>query len=94
MSCACPVWSGVASKSNINIASSTGCISQTFGNFRYFTPVFKMHDMLEIENVYDYIKKLSINYYNRIQNHENNLIRNIPYENVKYKHNRLMNIAM
>ena len=63
------------------------------GQFRKFTPVFIMHEQLNIENISDSIHKLTSNYFLRIEHHENKLVKNIVYDkNRKYKHKRIMHI--
>ena len=40
----------------------------------------------------EYVKKCTINYFEKIKTHGNTLVRSIPYENCKKKHKRIMHI--
>jgi hypothetical protein len=90
---ACPVWSYISKTKYNKLQILQNKFLRLTGKFRAFTPIFKMHDLLKIEYIFEHIKKLSLKYFNRLENHRNDLMRNIKYENTKYKHKRVLNIV-
>ena len=89
---ACPVWS-FTSQTNFNtLQVNQNKFLRIIGNFRMFTPIFEMHNTLNIDMFQSHVKKLTINYFERIKDHNNLLIRSIPYNNISSKHKRIMHI--
>ena len=89
---AAPVWS-LISKSNFNkLQVVQNKFLRLIGKFRKFTPIHVIHNKLGVEMIHSYIRNLSINYFNKIENHNNQLISSIRYVNSKYKHKKIMHI--
>lgn len=90
---ACPVWSYISKTKYNKLQILQNKFLRLAGKFRAFTPIFQMHEKLKIEYIFEFIKKLSLNYFNSLNNHRNDLMRNIKYENIKFKHKRVLNIV-
>lgn len=88
---ACPVWS-LACQTNVNkLQVVQNKFLRLIGNFRRFTPIYLMHERLNMEYVEKIIYKNSVSYYNKIANHSSYLVKNILYDkNVKYKHKHVI----
>ena len=90
---ACPIWS-MASKTHYDkLQIAQNKFLRLIGNFRKYTQISEMHRKLDVEYIHSFIKKVSTNYYNLIDEHANPLVRNIKYVNKKYKHKRIMDIV-
>ena len=88
---ACPVWS-LTCQSNINKLQITqNKFLRIIGKFRKFTPIFRIHQSLNIEYLQEYLVTLTKNYFNRIDSHPSVLVKNILYDkSINYKHKRIM----
>lgn len=62
------------------------------GNYRRYKPIVEVHRELDIEYILKHIKKINENYFREIENHTNMLMKDIQYENIKYRHERILNI--
>ena len=51
-----------------------------------------MHEELNVEYIYDYIYKLTSNYFFKTDNHTNLWVRNIKYDKINFKHKKVMHI--
>lgn len=92
---ACPVWGGIISKTNLNrLQVVQNKFLRLVGNFRMYTPIIEMHETLNIDKIYEHVKTLSINFFNRIKNHENVLMREIDYVDSNFKHKRIKNLIL
>lgn len=89
---ASPVWSMISKCHYDKLQVVQNKFLRLIGNYRRYTQIKEMHKELEIEYVRNYIKKLSIDYFNKIGQHTNKLVKNINYVNKKYKHKRLMEV--
>lgn len=88
---ACPVWS-ITCKSNVNKLQITqNKFLRLVGNYRKWSMISVIHSELNIEYIQDFIQKMTVKYFDRIDNHVNNLILDIKYDtSIKYKHKRIM----
>ena len=90
---ACPIWS-FTSQSNFNkLQVNQNKFLRVIGNFRMFTPIFEMHNTLNIEMLKTHIKRLTLNYFERINKHSNLLVSSIPYRAKNWKHKRIMHMV-
>lgn len=89
---ACPVWSYISKSTFDKLQVLQNKFLRLIGKFRAFTPVSQMHEELKIEYIFDHIKRISTNYFTRLEQHCNVLMREIKYENAKFKHRRILNI--
>lgn len=90
---ACPVWS-LTCQSNINKLQITqNKFLRIIGKFRKFTPIFQIHQSLNIEYLQEYLVTLTKNYFNRVESHPSVLVRNILYDkSINFKHKRIMHL--
>lgn len=92
ISYAYPIWSYISKSSFDKLQVLQNKFLRLIGNYRAYTPIVQMHKELNIEYMYEFIKRLNERYYNRLDSHKNILMSNIKYENVNFKHKRIMNI--
>ena len=90
---ACPIWSMICKSQYNNLQTVQNKFLRLIGNYRRYTLITEMHNKLEIEHISEFIKKLTIDYYNKIEKHPNQLVRKIKYCNKKYKHRRIMKVV-
>lgn len=90
---ACPIWSFTC-ESNVNkIQVTQNKFLRIIGNYRKFTQISTIHDELKVVYVKARIKKLTENYFTRIVNHNNKLVKNIVYDKTAvFRHTRIMHI--
>ena len=91
---ACPIWSMTCQSNLHKLQIVQNKFLRIIGNYRMFSLVSKKHKDLNVEYVDEYIRKLSRNYFHRIEMHRNVLVKNIFYDkSKKYVHKRIMQIV-
>ena len=89
----CPVWSMICRSQYDKLQILQNKFLRLIGNFRKYSKISEMHAKLNVEYIHNFIKKLSTDYFNIIEKHQNPLVRSIKYKNKKYKYKRIMDIV-
>lgn len=86
---AAPVWSMTCQTNFNKLQVQQNKFLRLAGNYRKAMPINQMHDDLNIEMVYEYVKVATTKYFDRIAQHESSLMRNLQinvgrHKNVKH----------
>lgn len=85
---ASPVWSMTCRTNFLKLHVQQNKFLRSAGNYRKFSLIRQMHDDLNIETVYDYVKRVAVRYFDRIAYHDSILMRNLKANPDRHKNIR------
>ena len=83
---ACPVWNFTCDSNIKKLQIVQNKCLRIIGNYPRYTPCYIMHEQLNIEYIYNFIRNISTNFFSKIKDNKNQLISNIANYDIKIKH--------
>lgn len=93
MSYACPVWSMICNSKYDKLQVVQNKFLRLAGNFNRYSYIKQMHDCLNVEFFECFVKRITKNYFDKLDNHTNILMKEMKYNKQQvFKHRRVMHI--